>query len=56
MRLKEQYEVLWACHKSSEFESTQLIDLEDYKIILEPVVQSERLENFPSWQKSSRIL
>ena len=46
IKLKDQYEVLWACHRPDGVDFINDNFLEDYKIILEPVIQSNRLERF----------
>tara|TARA_B100000575_G_C23122786_1_gene649998 strand:+ start:1037 stop:2332 length:1296 start_codon:yes stop_codon:yes gene_type:complete len=46
MQLKNQYEVLWVCHKSDDFKLKTSHNLEKYKIFLEPVVYEERLKRF----------
>ena len=45
------YEVLWACHKSSNYEDKTEKQLEIYKICLEPVIKGERLERFSFFAK-----
>ena len=46
IKLKDEYEVLWTCHKSSDLGKHSLKDLEYYKKVLKPVINSERLERF----------
>ena len=51
IKLIDQYEVLWACHKSIEISKKDQINLEVYKIILDPVIQAGRLERFSFFAK-----
>ncbi len=46
IKLKDKYEVLWVCHKSVYSDYTKLKSLEDYKLILEPVLQANRIDRF----------
>lgn len=46
IKLKDNYEVMWACHQSSELDPNICRSLEDYKILLDPVEHSERLDRF----------
>tara|TARA_B100000212_G_scaffold288078_1_gene229052 strand:- start:943 stop:2238 length:1296 start_codon:yes stop_codon:yes gene_type:complete len=46
IKLKNQYEVLWVCHKSDDYKLKKSHNLEKYKIFLEPVVYEERLKRF----------
>ena len=46
IKLENQYEVLWACHKSSNYESKKVNNLEKYKVFLEPIVYGERSQRF----------
>ena len=42
----DKYEVLWVCHEDKELDHCNLKDLENYKRILKPVIEAERLERF----------
>ena len=46
IKLKNQYEVLWVCHKTENYELKKVKNLEKYKIFLEPVVYGERSKRF----------
>ncbi len=46
LKLQNQYEVLWVCHKSREYESEKVKNLEKYKQFLEPIIQAERSKRF----------
>ena len=51
IKLKNQYEVLWACHKTNDYELKKFKTLENYKKFLRPVIYQERLKRF-SFQSS----
>ena len=44
--LSDKYEVKWACHKSNNSEEIKISNLENYKILLDPVLQDNRLKTF----------
>ena len=44
--LGEKYEVLWACHRSNNLEKVKKHNLEKYKILLDPVLEDNRLNTF----------
>ena len=46
MSLLDKYEVLWACHRSNNSEQIKINNLENYKILLKPVLQENRLKTF----------
>ncbi len=46
LSLGEKYEVIWACHKSNNSERIKKINLENYKVYLDPVLQENRLNTF----------
>ena len=46
IKLKNKYVVLWACHRSNDYELNEIKNLEKYKKFLDPVVYAERSKRF----------
>ncbi len=54
IKLEKQYEVLWTCHKSANYELDKVKNLEKYKEFLEPVIYGERSKRFSFQAKEIR--
>ena len=46
IKSKDEYEVLWVCHRSGENVFKKVKNLSDYKVFLDPVIPAKRLERF----------
>ena len=52
LKLSKKYDVIWACHKSSDGDYRKIKKIESYKKLLDPVILANRLERFSFKAKS----